>query len=65
MAPGLQGRWSKERRLEFTWRLLNKVRPSKLITHRFRLEDASSAYQLIDSKSGEVGQLVFVYDERE
>jgi threonine dehydrogenase-like Zn-dependent dehydrogenase len=65
VAPALQGRWSKERRLEFTWRLLNKVRPSKLITHRFRLEDASSAYQLIDGKSGEVGQLVFVYDERE
>ncbi len=64
LAPSLQGRWSKERRLEYTWRLLNKVRPSKLITHRYTLEDAPSAYRTIDTKNEEVGQLVFMYDER-
>ena len=55
---------NKARRLEFTWKLLNKVRPSRLITHRYRLKDASQAYQLIDSKNDEVCQLVFAYDER-
>jgi 2-desacetyl-2-hydroxyethyl bacteriochlorophyllide A dehydrogenase len=64
VAPSLQGRWTKARRIEFTWKLLDKIRPSKLITHRYRLEDAASAYQLIDNRSEEVGQLVFVYDER-
>jgi threonine dehydrogenase-like Zn-dependent dehydrogenase len=64
VAPALQGRWSKERRLEFTWKLLDKVRPSKLITQRYQLKDAASAYRLIDAKSDEVCQLVFVYDER-
>jgi threonine dehydrogenase-like Zn-dependent dehydrogenase len=63
VAPSLQGRWTKERRIEFTWKLLDKVRPSKLITHRYQLMDAPSAYQLIDGKSEEVGQLVFVYDK--
>jgi len=65
VAPSLQGRWSKARRIEFTWKLLDKIRPSKLITHRFQLEEAASAYRLIDEKSEEVGQLVFVYDKRQ
>ncbi len=63
VAPSLQGRWSKERRIEFTWKLIDKIRPSKLITHRYGLDEASFAYQLIDTKSEEVGQLVFVYDD--
>lgn len=62
VAPSLQGRWSRERRLEFTWKLLDSVGPSKLITHRYPLKDAQSAYQQIDSMNEEVGQLVFVYD---
>jgi 2-desacetyl-2-hydroxyethyl bacteriochlorophyllide A dehydrogenase len=64
VAPSLQGRWSKGRRIEFTWKLLEKVRPSKLITHRYELKDAKSAYRLIDAKSDDVCQLVFVYNER-
>ena len=55
VAPSLQGRWTKERRIEFTWKLLDKVRPSKLITHRYQLKDAPSAYELIDGRSEEVG----------
>ena len=64
VAPGLSGRWSKGRRLEFTWKLLDRVRPSRLITHRYELKDATSAYRLIYSKSEEVCQLVFLYDAR-
>jgi threonine dehydrogenase-like Zn-dependent dehydrogenase len=63
LAPSLQGRWAGGRGWS-SRRLLNKVRPSKLITHRYGLEDAPSAYRMIDAGNEEVGQLVFIYGER-
>jgi 2-desacetyl-2-hydroxyethyl bacteriochlorophyllide A dehydrogenase len=61
LAPGLTGRWGAERRLQFAWRLLGRIRPAGLITHRFALADAASAYTLIDRSPKETIQVIFDY----
>lgn len=61
LAPEFSGRWSKARRLETAWRLLPSLRPSAWITHRFPLEEASQAYQLLDQRPEEAIQVVLTY----
>ena len=47
--PALTGLWSKERRFELTWALVQSLRPSRLITKQLTLEEAQRAYELLDS----------------
>jgi len=61
ISPELSGRWDKARRFEVTWEALNRIQPKKWITHRFSLEDASKAYQLLDENPQETIQVVFEY----
>lgn len=61
IAPAFQGRWSKARRFDLAWEMIEKIRPSRFITHHLPLERASEAYQLIDQKPGETLQVVFTY----
>ncbi len=58
IAPQLAGRWDKRRRLALALQMLRLVRPSRHITHRFPLERAQQAYDLIDRSPGEVLQVV-------
>lgn len=59
--PSLSGRWDKARRLQVAWEALASVRPSRFITHRFPVDDAAQAYQLLDQESGAVVQVVLEY----
>jgi len=59
---GLTGRWSKKRRFETAWKQIQRIRPSKWITHRFPLDQAQAAYQHIDRHAQDTIQVVFVYD---
>ena len=62
--PRWRGRWTHERRLTWAWEMFAQVRPSFLISHRFPLAQAASAYQLLDSEAGSAaGQLVLTYAE--
>jgi 2-desacetyl-2-hydroxyethyl bacteriochlorophyllide A dehydrogenase len=61
IAPELTGRWSKQRRVEATWRLLKAVRPSRLITTRFHIERASEAYRMLDEDPSSLLQVVLTY----
>lgn len=61
IAPHLQGRWTKTRRFKLAWEMIEKIRPSRFITHRLPVERASQAYQLIDQKPEETLQVVFTY----
>ncbi len=47
IAPGLSGRWSKERRLAAALDLVDAVRPARYITHTIPLDRASDAFDLI------------------
>lgn len=59
--PELSGRWNKARRVQVTWEALERIKPEKWITHRFSLDDASKAYQLLDENSQEIIQVIFDY----
>ncbi len=61
ISPELSGRWDKARRFEVTWEALKRIQPAKWITHRFSLEDAGKAYQLLDENPQETIQVVFEY----
>ena len=61
LAPELSGRWDKTRRFELCWRMLRKVQPSRLITHRAPLRDAPAVYQLLHQAPEQTLQAVFTY----
>jgi len=62
VAPEWGGRWSKRRRLQVAWRMLQQVRPAHLITHRFPIEQASQAYDLLDQHPEDAIQVLFTYE---
>ncbi len=45
-SPAMSGRWTKERRFDVVWRMLEKVKPSSFISHRFIVTEADKAYRL-------------------
>ncbi|NJN80817.1 MAG: zinc-binding alcohol dehydrogenase [Anaerolineales bacterium] len=59
ISPELSGRWDKARRFQITWEALERIKPEKWITHRFSLDDASKAYQLLDENPQETIQVIF------
>jgi 2-desacetyl-2-hydroxyethyl bacteriochlorophyllide A dehydrogenase len=61
LAPGLSGRWTTARRLAVVQHLLPKLAPARLISHRFRLDEAATAYHLIDQRPAEAMQVIFDY----
>ncbi|MGZ4902753.1 MAG: GTP cyclohydrolase II [Halobacteriota archaeon] len=61
IAPRFAGRWTKARRFETAWDMIRQIRPSRFITHRFPIEDAAHAYQLLDQKPEEAIQVLFTY----
>lgn len=50
ISPGLSSRWTKARRMDTVFSLLDSVRPRKYITHRFSLDDAEAAFDLIATR---------------
>jgi len=61
IAPALSGRWNKARRFEVAWEALKRIQPQKWITHRFPIEEAHKAYQLLDENPQETIQVLFEY----
>lgn len=61
LTPELSGRWDKARRFEVTWEALKRIQPQKWITHRFPIEEAEKAYQLLDENPQETIQVLFEY----
>jgi len=52
---------SNPRRFAVAWEMLRAVRPSRLITHRFPIQEAPLAYQLIDQQPEQTIQVVLTY----
>lgn len=61
IAPELSGRWDKARRFDVAWKALERIKPDKWITHRFPIEEASKAYELLDKNPQETIQILFDY----
>lgn len=63
IAPEWNGRWTKPRRLQTAWEMIQRHSPAPLITHRFPLHAAAQAYQLLDQQPSEVLQIIFQYGD--
>ena len=61
LAPGLTGRWTKERRFQLAWEMIRRVKPARWITQRYPLDQAAQAYDLLDCRPDECIQVVFTY----
>jgi len=63
IAPELSGRWDKARRFQVAWEALKRIQPEKWITHRFSIDEAAKAYELLDKNPGDTIQVVFNYQK--
>jgi threonine dehydrogenase-like Zn-dependent dehydrogenase len=63
ISPELSGRWDKSRRFDVAWKALERIQPEKWITHRFSVEEAGKAYQLLDENPQETIQVIFDYSK--
>ena len=61
LAPKLQGRWTKARRLQIAWKWLSVVQPSDLITRKLPFDQAPLAYSLLDKHPEKHLQIIFTY----
>jgi len=61
ISPALTGRWSRARRWEEAWRLLQELRPASLITHTLPLSQAPAAYDLLNRHADAAIQVIFTY----
>lgn len=63
IAPEYSARWTKQRRLALAWNFIAQVRPSRLITHRFRIEAAQQAYEQVAGRPQETLQVLLTYEK--
>ncbi|HXZ23934.1 MAG TPA: zinc-binding dehydrogenase [Methanomassiliicoccales archaeon] len=63
MPPFVTGRWDKGRRYRLAWSLIQKARPSRLITHRHPFMDAPGAFEMLNRNPEESIQVIFDYTE--
>ena len=59
--PTLAPRWDRARRTALVSALLKELPLNELITHRFPLDQAAAAYELLDGNPGECLQVVLDY----
>jgi 2-desacetyl-2-hydroxyethyl bacteriochlorophyllide A dehydrogenase len=63
IAPALSARWDRGRRFAAAWRALAALDLRPLITHRFPLDRAQEAYQLLDDSPERVLQVLLLAGE--
>ncbi len=63
LSPSLSPAWTRQRRLDVTLSMLRLIRPSRLITHTFPLEEAGKLYRMLDTAPEGMIQAVFAYNE--
>ncbi|ALO45802.1 hypothetical protein [Pseudohongiella spirulinae] len=61
IAPGLSGRWTKQRRFDTVWELLRKIEVERLISHPTSIQDASQLYQALHEGEPGIIQALFYY----
>ncbi len=62
ISPRFSSRWTKERRIKLALEMVRRVNPGRFITHRFGVQQAGKAYELIDQHPQEAIQVVLTYD---
>jgi len=64
ISPELSGRWDKPRRFDVAWKALERIKPERWITHRFPIEEADKAYQLLEENPQETIQVMFDFTKK-
>jgi len=59
--PRWSGRWNKKRRIDLAWAMLRAVEIERLITHRLPVEEAPTAYRLLEQEPERTLQVLFEY----
>ncbi len=62
LASKFLGRWDKSRRFAVTFKMLEKIKPSRFISHEFNIQDAQQAYQLLDKNPEDTLALTLTYE---
>ena len=60
--PKFSGRWTKERRFSVAWEMLRAIKPSRLVTHEYPIEEAKVAYDNLHQNSDDILQVILKYD---
>lgn len=63
IAPQWRGRWTKIRLLLVALRMIEKIKPASLISHRFSIDHATEAYKLLDQNPRKAIQVVLTYGD--
>jgi 2-desacetyl-2-hydroxyethyl bacteriochlorophyllide A dehydrogenase len=63
VAPDLCARWAKSRRLQTAWEMIRRIRPASLVTHRFPIEQAQQAFELLTDRPEETLQVLLTYGD--
>ena len=59
--PEYSGRWDKSRRFQVAWGMIERLKPSRLITQSIPIEKADQAYRMLDQNPGESIQVILEY----
>ena len=62
LAPEFSACWTKNRRLNVALGMIRRLKPARFVTHRFDVQQAGQAYDLLDSRPQETIQVVLTYE---
>lgn len=63
LAPGLSGRWDKQRRYHLAWDMIRATDTAQLITHNLPLEEAEWLYKQLHEEASGIMQSLFHYPD--
>jgi 2-desacetyl-2-hydroxyethyl bacteriochlorophyllide A dehydrogenase len=61
LAPEFSARWTKFRRLNIAWDMIRKIKPGRFISHRFAVDRAKEAFELLDKNPENALQVILEY----
>lgn len=59
--PRWSGRWNKKRRIDLAWAMLRAIEIERVITHRLPVEEAPTAYRLLEQEPEHTLQVLLEY----
>ncbi len=62
LAPQFSDRWTKRRRMKVALEMIRQLNPARFVTHRFDIQQAGEAYDLLDKRPQEAIQVVLTYE---
>lgn len=62
LAPQFSVRWTKNRRLNVALEMIRQLNPGRFVTHRFDVQRAAQAYELLDKRPQEAVQVLLTYE---